>query len=60
MAEVRNKYYIMLVGIANLRNTFDQIVKLTRNFVIERLLVVFLVIVDENLIEAKSFFQEFF
>jgi hypothetical protein len=60
MAEVGNKYYIMLVGIANERNILDQILKVTRNFVIERLLVVVLVFEDANLIEAKGVSQEFF
>ena len=60
MAEVRNKYNIVLVGLANKRNIFYQILKVTRNFVIERLLVVVFVFVDADLIEAKSIPQKFF
>ena len=60
MAEVRNKYDIVLVGLANERYIFYQILKVTRNFVIERLLVVVFVFVDADLIEAKSIPQKFF
>lgn len=52
MAKVRNKYDGVLVGLANVRNIFDQFVKFTRNNVIELFLVVVLVFEDANLIEA--------
>ena len=60
MAEVRNKYDIVLVGLANERNIISQILKVIRNFVTERLLVVVFVFVDADLIEAKSIPQKFF
>jgi hypothetical protein len=60
MAEVRNKYDSVLVVLANVRNIIDQFFKVTRNIVIERLLVVVLVFEDANLIEAKGVSQEFF
>ena len=60
MAEVRNKYDSVLVVLANVRNIIDQFFKVTRNIVIERLLVVVLVFEDANLIEVKGVSQEFF